>query len=416
MLALAGNVAMRSYVERHYGVPLLHDFGEGEFPLLIAAIRSVESRKDNRFVMVTQEALGKIRIAVPAFAPVIDRLPAPSQTSYSCERFKVCSEWTNGWQLFWIKDSAFASGLTEEQAALYAQGRTWIRDPAFASGLAPTLPAAQAYFRKVRREIERACQEGRLKCRDKGQGLLPPFELRWTRAFLHEMAGVLRMMTMPGIGVVGPPSPTRSVDVDLGRVYQMVTMTHQYDSQLQSSDFDEAWKNQPKDLYLSLKYWLRYSDVAVNQDFGPKAGGEPLGAQVHYQRYGQHEGRIWQEAAGVADQVSGFVSPIDSWKERIRKLYDKFGWVLEILGAIAFLLRLSLFRKAPLSPLMWVALIFTLFTGVRVLAMSYVSVYMGGLDVRLFFSTYVVVLLMAPLIIADLCALLVAHRGWPRSA
>jgi len=79
-------------------------------------------------------------------------------------------------------------------------------------------------------------------------------------------------------------------------------------------------------------------------------------------------------------------------------------------------LRLSLFRKAPLSPLMWVALIFTLFTGVRVLAMSYVSVYMGGLDVRLFFSTYVVVLLMAPLIIADLCALLVAHRGWPRSA
>jgi len=416
MLALAGNVAMRSYVERHYGVPLLHDFGEGEFPLLIAAIRSVESRKDNRFVMVTQEALGKIRIAVPAFAPVIDRLPAPSQTSYSCERFKVCSEWTNGWQLFWIKDSAFASGLTEEQAALYAQGRTWIRDSAFASGLTPTLPAAQAYFRKVRREIERACQEGRLKCRDKGQGLLPPFELRWTRAFLHEMAGVLRMMTMPGIGVVGPPSPTRSVDVDLGRVYQMVTMTHQYDSQLQSSDFDEAWKNQPKDLYLSLKYWLRYSDVAVNQDFGPKAGGEPLGAQVHYQRYGQHEGRIWQEAAGVADQVSGFVSPIDSWKERIRKLYDKFGWVLEILGAIAFLLRLSLFRKAPLSPLMWVALIFTLFTGVRVLAMSYVSVYMGGLDVRLFFSTYVVVLLMAPLIIADLCALLVAHRGWPRSA
>jgi len=416
MLALAGNVAMRSYVERNYGVPLLYDFGEGEFPRLIAAIRSVESRKDNRFVMVTQEALDKIRIAVPAFAPVIDRLPAPSQTSYSCERFKVCSEWTNGWELFWIKDSAFASGLTEEQAALYAQGRTWIKDSAFASGLTPTLPAAQAYFRKVRWEIERACQEGRLKCRDKGQGLLPPFELRWTRAFLHEMAGVLRMMTMPGIGVVGPPPPTHSVDVDLGRVYQMVTMTHQYDSQLQSSNFDEAWKNQPKDLYLSLKYWLRYSDVAANQDFGAKAGGEPLGAQVHYQRYGQHEGRTWQEAAGVADQVSGFMSPIDSWKERILTLYGNFGWVLEILGALAFLLRLSLLRRAPLSPLMWVALIFTLFTGVRVLAMSYVSVYMGGLDVRLFFSTYVVVLLMAPLIIADLCALLVAHRGWPRSA
>jgi len=392
MLALAGNVAMRSYVERHYGAPLFYDFGEGEFPRLIAAIRSVESREDNRLVMVTQEALGKIRIAVPAFAPVIDRLPAPSQTSSSCERFKVCSEWTSGFELFWIKDAAFASGLT------------------------PTLPAGQAYFRRVRLEIERACQEGRLTCRDKGQGLLPPFELRWTRAFLQEMTGVLRMMTMPGIGVVGLPSASYPDDVDYGRMYQMVTMTHHYDSQLQSRNLHEVWKNQPKDLYLSLKYWLRYPDVAVNQDFGAKAGGDPLGAQAHYQRYGQHEGRVWQEAAYVTDQVSGFVSPIDSWKVRILKLYEKLGWVLEILGALAFLLRLGLWRRAPLSPLMWVALIFTLFTGLRVLAMSYVSVYMGGLDVRLFFSTYVVVLLMAPLIIADLCALLVAHRGWPRSA
>src|SRR3990172_5108501 len=237
MLALAGNVAMRSYVERHYGAPLFYDFGEGEFPRLIAAIRSVESRKDNRHVMVTQEALGKIRIAVPMFAPVIDRLPAPSQTSDSCGRFKVCSEWTNGYQLFWIKDSAFASGLT------------------------PTLPGGQAYFRRVRLEIERACQEGRLKCRDKGQGLIPPFELRWTRAFLQEMTGVLRMMTMPRIAVVGTSPPTYSVDAELGRVYQMVTMTHQYYSELETN-MDETWSNQPKDLYLSLKYWLRYPDVA----------------------------------------------------------------------------------------------------------------------------------------------------------
>jgi hypothetical protein len=393
MLALAGNVAMRSYVERHYGAPLFYDFGEGEFPRLIAAIRSVESRKDNRHVMVTQEALGKIRVAVPMFAPVIEGLPAPSQTSFSCERFKVCSEWTNGYELFWIKDAAFQAGLT------------------------PTLPAGQAYFRRVRLEIERACQEGRLKCRDKGQGLLPPFELRWTRAFLQEMTGILHMMTMPGIRVVGPPSATYPADVDYGRMYRMVTMTHHYDSQLQSRNLDEVWKNQPKDLYLSLKYWLRYPDVAVSQDFGVKADGEQLGAQVHYQRNGQHEGRVWQEAAGGADQVSGFVSPIESWKVQIPiKLYKKLGWVLEILGALAFLLRLGLWRRAPLSPLMWVALMFTLFTGVRVLAMSYISVYMGGLDVRLFFSTYVVVLLMAPLIIADLCALLVAHRGWPRPA
>lgn len=388
-LAAIGNSAMRSYVERHYGAPLLHDFGEGEFPRLIAAIRSIESRKDNRHVMITQEALGKIRVEVPMFAPVVDRLPPPSETSYSCGRFQVCSEWTNGWELFWIKDAAFQAGFT------------------------PTLPAGQAFFRSVRLEIERACQEGRLQCRDKGQGLLPTFELRWTRAFLQEMSGLLKMMTMPGVAVVSPPPATYPVDVDYGRMYQMVTMSHHYDSQLQSNNLNEVWKNQPQDIYLGLKYWLRYPDIATNQIFGAKAGGEPLGAQVHYERHGQHEGRVWQEVS--ADQSSVFVSPIESWKVQNLKLYEKFGWILEILGATAFLLRLSCWRKAPLSPFMWVALIFTLFTGLRLLAMSYVSVYMGGLDGRLFFSTYVVVQLLAPLIIADSSVVLMAYRGWSRS-
>lgn len=384
-LATIGNSVMRSYVERHYGAPLLHDFGEGEFPGMIAAIRSLASHKDNRHVMITQEALAKIRIAVPMFAPVIDRLPSPSETSYSCGRFRVCSEWTNGWELFWIKDAAFQAGLT------------------------PTLPAAQAYFRNVRLGIERACQEGKLKCLDKGQGLLPPFELRWTRAFLQEMSGILQMMTMPGLAVVGIPPATYPVDVDYGRMYQMVTMTHHYDSLLQSRNLDEVWKNQPQDIYLSLKYWLRYPDIAVNQDFGAKAGGKSLGAQVHYQRHGQHEGRVWQEVS--SEQTSGFVSPIESWKVECLKSYEKFGLALQMLGALAFLLRLFLWRTAPLSPLMWVGLLFTLFTGLRVLAMSYISVYMGGLDVRLFFSTYVVVLSMAPLIVADVCVLLVGCLG-----
>lgn len=390
MFASVGNSVMRSYVERHYGAPLLHDFGEGEFPRLIAAIRSVESRKDNRHVMITQEALGKIRVAVPLFAQVVDHLPEPSETSYSCGRFKVCSEWTNGWELFWIKDAAFQAGFT------------------------PSLLAGQSYFRNVRLEIERACREGRLQCRDKGQGLLPPFELRWTRAFLQEMAGVFRMMTMPGIGVVGIPPATYPVDIDYGRMYQMVTMSHHYDSQLQSSNLNEVWKNQPQDIYLGLKYWLRYPDIATNQVFGAKAGGEQLGAQVHYERHGQHEGRIWLESESAAP-VAGFVSPFESSKIQLLKLYEKFGWIFEILGAAAFLLRLGFWRKAPLSPLMWVALIFTLFTGLRLLAMSYVSVYMGGLDVRVFFSSYVVALLMVPLIIADLFVVLKAHQGWFRS-
>lgn len=386
-LAFAADNAMRSYVERHYGLPLLHDFGEGEYPRMIAAIRSVESRKDNRHVMITQEALAKIRVAVPMFAPVADRLPAPSETSYSCGRFKVCSEWTNGWELFWVKDAAFQAGLT------------------------PSLIAGQAYFRNVRLGIEQACQEGKLHCRNKGQGLLPPFELRWTRALLQEMAGVFWMMTMPKLGVVAAPPSTYGVDVEFGRMFQLVTMSHHFDSLLQSKP-SEGWKDQPQDMYLALKYWLRYPDIATNQAFGAKAGGDPLGAQVHYERHGQYEGRIWVESTAP---LAEFVSPFDSAKIKLLKLYEKFSWILEILGCAAFLLRLAFWRESPLSPLMWLALIVTLFTGLRLLAMSYVSVYMGGLDVRLFFSTYVVDMLLAPLIIADLLVVLMARRSRFRS-
>lgn len=387
IMALIGSGLMRSYVDHHYGMPLLHDFGEGEFPRLISAIRSVDSRKDNRHVMITQESLGKIRQVVPDFAPVIDRLPAPSQTSYSCDRFKVCSEWTNGWMLFWVKDAAFQAGLT------------------------PTLPAGQAYFKNIAKQIEKACEDGKLKCTKKGQGLLPTFELRWTRAFLQELSGVFQMMTQPRIGAVGVPPETYPVDIDYGRMYQLVTMSHYYDSQRQSFNLNEAWKNQPQDIYLSLKYWMRYPDIATNEIFGVKAGAGQLGAKIHYDRHGQHEGRVWQEDLAKAYE---YITPIDSAKNKLVSFYEKIGWVLEIVGLVALLIRLLLWSKEPLSPFIWVVVFFMVFTVLRLLAMSYISVYMGSLDVRLFFSTYVILILMAPLVIADLCKILILHRGFLR--
>ncbi len=386
IFSFTGNLVMRAYVERHYGAPLLYDFGEGEFPRLMAAIRSVESHKDNRRVMVTQEALAKLRIAVPSFVPVIDRLPLPAPTSYSCERYKVCSEWTNGWMLFWVKDAAFQAGLT------------------------PTLPAGQAYFRSVRLEIENACKEGKLKCSDKGSGLMPPMELRWTRAFLQEAVGIIRMMVMPGFGLAGVPPETYPVDVDYGRMYQMVTMSHHYDSERQVYNMNEAWKNQPNDLYLSLKYWLRYPDIAVNNDFGPRAGGDPLGAAVHYQRHGQHEGRLWLEGAAQKNSASGYVSPLEQLKPMILQFFGNISYALEFAGMLALLMRIGLWRKIPPSPVAWVSVLVVAFTAVRVLAMSYLSVYIGGLDARLFFSTYVAILLISPLIIADVVKALCLYR------
>ncbi len=314
--AYGGNTMVRSFIKQHYGLPLMYDFGAGEYPKLIAAMRSVVSKKDNRYVMITQETLRKLHTAVPMLAPVIDRLPPPGPTSYSCQRFKVCSEWTSGWELFWIKDAAFQAGLT------------------------PDLPTGQKFFRQAWMKIEQACRDGTLQCQDKGNGLLPRFELRWTRAFVHEWMGIMKMMTMPGFGLPGEPPATYPVSADYGRMYQMVTMTHHFDTQLQTSN-------------------------------------EMVDASFQYH------------------------NPLASWRPVILDFYNHYGFILEMAGLLAFLIRIALWQAVPLSPFVWVAAVFTAFTLLRLAAISYVSVYMGGLDVRLFFSTYVVVLLLAPLLIVD---------------
>lgn len=391
LCAVSGNAVMRSYVQHYYGVPLLYDFGEGEFPRLIAALRSVESDQDSRHVMVSQETLKKIRAEVPSFAPVIDLLPPPGPKSYSCERFKICDEWTNGWMLFWIKDAAFNAGMT------------------------PTLFDSQIYFLSVRQQIERACEEGRLKCVDKGSGLIPPFELKWSRALFSEAAGVIQMMMMPRLGIVEPPPDIYPVSVDFGRAFQMITMTDRYDAQLQTLATDDVvWKAFPKDLHLSLKYWLSYPDVAMSKDFGPGTGR--LSAIEHYQRHGQQEGRVWEANEYQPATLFRFKGLLDQWKPSIMAFGQKIAVGLEVLGLLAFLIRVGLWRVAPPTPLVWVVSIFTLFTLVRVIGISYVSVYMGGLDDRLFFPTYVGAFLLAPLIIADTIKTSILRAQLTRSA
>lgn len=196
LVALVSDITLRQAVETRYGLPILHDYGEGEFPKLLAAIRSIDSKKDNRLVMVTQEALDRLRTVTPEFAPVIDRLPPPGPSSYSCQLQGVCTEWSNGWMPFWIKDAAFSAGLT------------------------PDLITAQKYFKGVREHIEEACRTGSLKCTPRGAGLLPPLELRWTRAVTMEFMRSLGLLYNPLGGLAFAPT----VDSNLLRIAQLVTM------------------------------------------------------------------------------------------------------------------------------------------------------------------------------------------------
>jgi len=192
---------LRGFVQERYGLPIVNDFGEGEFPRLLAVIRSVESRKDNRMVMVTQEALQKLHLVIPDFRPVIERLPPPGPRTFSCRIQGVCSEWSNGWMLFWIKEHAYRSGLT------------------------PGLPQAQAYFRSVREQIERACGTQALQCTHKGDAMVPPMELRWARALVAEAWRLAKLTLMPDPYLTRIFYLQHGVPAELGRKFEAVTMT-----------------------------------------------------------------------------------------------------------------------------------------------------------------------------------------------
>ncbi len=200
VLAFASEYSLRKYVEQHYGLPILNDFSEGEFPRLMAAIRSVHSGKDNRLVMAPQETLQRLRMLVPEFALVVERLPAPGPQTYSCRLQGVCSEWSNGWMPWWIKDAADAAGRT------------------------PDLPSAQRYFAGVREQIEFACQRGDLKCTQKGGGLIPPFELRWARGYISEALRLLVMTPNPKLDVLEDARLLYNAPPELEKIYLAVTM------------------------------------------------------------------------------------------------------------------------------------------------------------------------------------------------
>jgi hypothetical protein len=201
IVAVAASSALRAVVERNYGLPILNDYSEGEFPRLMAAIRSVESKTDNRLVMAPQETLQRFRNLLPEFAPVVDRLPPPGPGTFSCKLQGVCSEWSNGWMPWWIKDASFEAGRT------------------------PDLPSGQRYFAFVRKRIEEACRKGQLKCVAKGEGIIPPFELRWTRAYVQEAVRLAAKLLYPKSAISRQPRPPYNASPEVIEMYYAVTMT-----------------------------------------------------------------------------------------------------------------------------------------------------------------------------------------------
>lgn len=301
--ALAYEAVLRDFVERNYGLPILHEYSEGEYPRFMAAIRSIDSAKDNRLVMVSQETLQRLRVVVPRLAPLIDLLPPPGPTTHSCKYHGVCSEWANGWIAFWIRDAAYQAGLT------------------------PSLPAAQAYFREARFDVERACQDGRLKCTSRGSALVPPMELRWARAYVAEAWRLAGIALSPAPNVMGAPQLVYDVHLELGRKFQAITMTDRFDTQYQTS-------------------------------FAQRAAA-PM-----------------------------FSSPLAKYRVQIVKPYQAGAYILLLAAFLVFAWKLWTLERKPLSPIAAVVIVVGLYFLGRFFILGYVAVFMGAFDPRMMFSTY----------------------------
>ncbi len=304
------DAAIRNFLERHYGLPILHEYSEGEYPRFMATLRAIDSLKDNRMVMVSQQTLQQLRTTVPSLVPLIDQLPPPGSATHSCRLHGVCSEWANGWMPFWIRDAAFRAGLT------------------------PTLPEAQAYFRNARLDIERACQNGGLKCTPRGNALVPPMELRWVRAYVAEAWRLAKMALLPFPNVVVEQQAIYDVPVELGRKFQWVTMTSHFDTERQAN-------------------FVRRS--VLPEYVSPLAAVRLLIATPY------------QIAACILLLV---FMPILAWRN----------WIAHL---------------KPLTPLATITTVVVLYFVARFVILGYVAVFMGAFDPRMMFSTHTTAVLLA---------------------
>ncbi len=311
ILTWIGNTSARSFSEKHYGLRLIHDLTEGEFPKLIRVIRSVESKRDNRYVWVSQDRLASIRTAVPEAAPMIDRLPRPGPGTYPCTRFGLCTEWNNGHMVFWIKGAVFEETLGPTQS--------------------------QAYFRQLSTAILAACQTGKLTCGKLDSGFFPPFEFRWTRALAQEAIRAVGSIFKPTLILPEGRPRTEHVPKDYLRMFQVIT-----------------------------------SDTHAD-NCTPAMGPACLPIQQ---------------------------SVFGPFKKILTSAFEILGPALLILGLCIFLFRLAWYDGQPITPLKWLTIILVAFSLTRWAALSYVAIYMGDLDERMYYSLYISGLLIFPFWIA----------------
>ena len=367
----ASDSLARRHIQKHYGLPLLHEFSEGEYPPFIAAIRSVGNDRNNRLISISQEQLQKISKAVPMLKPLIDAMPKPGPGSWSDKVFGIKDEFANGWIFFWIHDTAYRAGLFH------------------------TLLEAQDFYRNGRLAIEKACSEGKLDCVPDGSMLLPGFKPSWIKVMIGEIPYAIKSTFAPtvwGVKYFGPYFDC-TLGNDIGLIYQAVTMTSHYREKLPEKSND--------DLSNALRYWMRYPDVA-RSPYGPNhTWAEGSGALAHYLAFGKKEGRSWNDLYNQDIHRLGYFTTLDEARAKKTDVYSAiypYGVGLAVLSILVFALLFKQSSRRPVALLGFVAVMYTL---IKIAALLYISVPMGRLEQRMFANMSVILCTFSPAMVNE---------------
>lgn len=216
----------------------------------------------------------------------------------------------------------------------------WIKDAAYRAGNTPDLVVAQDHFRSIRMQVLAGCADGRLVCREQaGDSILPPMQLRWTRAFVHELASLLGVLVVPTWPSATGSPVSDNVSPELRALFQAVTLS----AGVQVSPEDTS-----------------------SRRAAPDAAFDPA---------------VYRPFIALATAV--------------------LGALIVVLGPLALVARWALYPAVALSPVFMLGTVFLAFASARLLALAYVAVYFGNFEPRMILALYSALLLLAPLLIHD---------------
>lgn len=182
----AAQKAIGLHMQKQYGLPVVNELSQGEFPRAMRAIYALDTGEPDPLCVAATRA--KIRLLYahsPALAQIRPQLEAALDEWSQYVRYEeniAAGEVENGW-LFWV-----------------------LREAAAKAGKFESLPVSQAYWKAVADELDAAYASGALTSRPTmPSALMPP----WVDGTLERLTGALLRIPdfVTGFGGIAGPLP-----------------------------------------------------------------------------------------------------------------------------------------------------------------------------------------------------------------